>query len=276
MFDLIKIDFINITFLDVFDIIVLAYLFYLLFRTLQGTIASQIFVGLIIMLFLSFTAKALNMKATGFILKLLTDIWVIAFVILFQPELRKLLISVSQSKFIRLFIKNDFTFANDEIIGAVVELSQKQHGALIVISKTTGLRGVVETGVPVHSQISKFILMSIFYPKSPLHDGAVVLKNGIIEAARCTLPLSSKNMVNGFQLGMRHKAALGISELSDAMIIVVSEETGMIAIAENGILRKPVSVKELEESLKKAYSQKLGRNWRSIFKNIKQNEKFID
>lgn len=269
MFDIIKIDFITITFLDLLDIVVLAYLFYLLFKTLQGTIASQIFVGLLVILFLSFVAKALNMKATGFLLKLITDFWVIAFVILFQPELRKLLISISQSKFIRLFIKNDFALANDEIIAAVQELSQKQHGALIVISKTTGLRGVVETGVPVNSQISKYLLLSIFYPRSPLHDGAVVIKNGIIEAARCTLPLSSKNMIDGFQLGMRHKAALGISELSDAMVIVVSEETGMIAIAENGILKKPVSIHELEESLKKAYTKKEIRSWRSIFKSDK-------
>ncbi len=271
MIDLFKIDFITITLLDVVDIILVAYLFYIIFNNMRGTIASQIFAGLVTLLFMSFLAQAFNMKALGFLLKLITDIWVIAFVILFQPELRRLLIILSRNRFLRFFIRSDVQQIADEIVSAVVELSQKQHGALIVLTRTTGLRGVIETGIQMGSKVSKSLLQSIFYPRSALHDGAVIIRNNLIEAARCTLPLTAQNIIDGFQLGMRHKAGIGITEQADVISIIVSEETGIISVAENGKLTRGFSNESLKARLNDAFSPKAVKFMKAAFKNL-ENE----
>ncbi len=126
----------------------------------------------------------------------------------------------------------------DAIVDAAFELSQHQHGALIVLIKSSGIRGFAETGEILNARISTPLLTSIFYPRSPLHDGAVIINKNLIEAARCTLPLLTQTTVNGESLGMRHKAGLGISEQADVLSVIVSEETGSISIAENGDTNK--------------------------------------
>lgn len=249
MIDLLKFDFITITLLDLVDILLVAYLFYIIFKNMRGTIAAQIFLGLVILLLLSFTAKALNMRAMSFLLKLVTDIWVIVFVILFQPELRRLLLLLSRNRLFSYYFKSETKQMIDEIVDSVFELSDKQWGGLIVIVKTTGLRGVIETGIQIGAKLSKPLLLSIFNPRSPLHDGAVIIRNNIVEAARCTLPLSAQNIIDGFQLGMRHKAGLGITEQADVISIIVSEETGSVSIAEDGKLDRGLSRQELKEKL---------------------------
>ena len=145
MFDLFKIGFLNVTFLDVIDITLVSLIIYKLYKVIRGTIAAQIFFGLIVVLFLSFVTQAANFKALGWLLKLISDIWVIAFIVLFQPEIRRLLVLVGKSPLVRLFIKSDDSTLADTITEAAFELAQHQHGALIVIVKTTGIRGVVET-----------------------------------------------------------------------------------------------------------------------------------
>lgn len=270
MIDLFKIDFITVTLLDVVDVILVAYLFYLIFNNMRGTIASQIFAGLVLLLLLSFLAQAFNMKAMGFLLKLITDIWVIAFVILFQPELRRLLIALSRNRFLRYFIRTEIQEVADELVNSMEELSQKQHGALIVITRTTGLRGVIETGIQIGAKVSKSLLLSIFYPRSALHDGAVVIRNNLIEAARCTLPLTAQNIVDGFQLGMRHKAAIGITEQADVIAIIVSEETGIISIAENGKLIRGLSREMLRAKLNDAFSPKAVKFMKRAFKKLEE------
>src|SRR5690606_20752572 len=132
---------------------------------------------------------------------------------------------------------------------AAFELSQHQHGALIILIKSTGIRGYSETGEILNARLSKDLLRSIFFPRSPLHDGAVIVKGNIIEAARATLPLSSTTMVEGETLGMRHRAGLGISEQADVISVIVSEETGSISIAEQGILTKGLSKEALRSRL---------------------------
>lgn len=260
MIDILKLDFITITLLDLIDIVLVAYLFYIIYKNMRGTIASQIFLGLVILLFLSFTAKALNMRAMGFLLKLVTDIWVIVFVIIFQPELRRLLLLLSRNRFFGFYIKSETEQMIKEVVESVFELSNKQWGALIVLSRTTGLRGVIETGIQIGAKLSKPLLVSIFNPRSPLHDGAVVIRNNIIEAARCTLPLSAHNIIDGFQLGMRHKAGLGITEQADVISIIVSEESGSVSIAEDGVLFRGLSRQELSDKLIEAFSRKIGRS----------------
>jgi diadenylate cyclase len=249
MFEIFRIGFLTVTFVDVIDILLVSFIFYKLYTTLKGTIAAQIFIGLMIVLILSFVSQAVNFRALSWLLQLLTDIWVIAFLILFQPEIRRLLVIVARNPVFKIFVRTSSPEAAGIIADAAFDLSQKQHGALIVIIKSSGIRGFVETGEILNARLTRDLLTSIFYPRSPLHDGAVIIKNNIIEAARCTLPLSSTTNVDGETLGMRHRAGIGISEQADVISVIVSEETGSISVAENGILTKGMSKEALKRKL---------------------------
>jgi diadenylate cyclase len=264
MFDLFKIGFITVTFVDFLDIIIVAFIVYRLYMLLKGTIAAQIFIGLMIVLILSFVSQAINFRALSWLLKLITDIWVIAFLILFQPEIRRLLVIVARNPFFKMFVRHENPDAASIITDAAFELSQHQHGALIIVIRSTGIRGFTETGEIINAKLSKPLLTSIFFPRSPLHDGAAIIKNNIIEAARCTLPLSSTTTVNGEALGMRHRAALGISEQADVISVVVSEETGAISVAEDGKLTMGLSKDALRQRLAKAGGQQPVKGWRNL------------
>jgi diadenylate cyclase len=228
--------------------------------------------GLMIVLVLSFVSQAINLRALSWLLKLITDIWVIAFLILFQPEIRRLLVIVAKNPFFNLFVKQETPEAASIITDAAFELSQHQHGALIIIIRSTGIRGYAETGEIINAKLTKPLLTSIFFPRSPLHDGAVIVKNNIIEAARCTLPLSVTTTIEGEVLGMRHRAGLGISEQADVISVIVSEETGAISIAEDGKLVKGLSKDNLRQRLIKAFKPQPVKGWRSIIEQyIKQS-----
>jgi diadenylate cyclase len=264
MFDIFKIGFLTVTFIDLVDIGIVAFIVYKLYTLLKGTIAAQIFIGLMIILLLSFISQAVNLRASSWLLKLVTDIWVIAFIILFQPEIRRLLVIVARNPFFNFFVKSEPPEAAQIITDAAFELSQHQHGALIIIIKSTGIRGFAETGEILNSKLSKALLTSIFFPRSPLHDGAVIIKNNIIEAARCTLPLSSTTSVNGEALGMRHRAGLGISEQADVISVIVSEETGAISVAEDGKLEKGLSKEVLRQKLSKTAKPQAQKGLRNL------------
>jgi len=253
MFDLFKIGFLTVTFTDIIDITLVSFIIYKLYNLLKGTIAAQIFIGLMIVLVLSFISRAANFMAMSWLLKLVTDIWVIAFIILFQPEIRRLLVMVARNPIIKIFVKPESPESAQIIADAAFELSQHQHGALMIVIKSTGLRGFTETGEQINSKLSKDLLRTIFFPRSPLHDGAVVIKNNIIEAARCTLPLSLTTTFNGEILGMRHRAGLGISEQADVISVIVSEETGGISVAEDGKITKDLSKDALRRRLSRAF-----------------------
>jgi len=269
MFELFKIGFLTVNVLDILDIAIVAFLIYKLYSLLKGTIASQIFLGLVIIIFLTFSSQAINLKAVSYLLKFVTDIWIIAFIILFQPEIRRLLVILGRNPLFRFSFKHDEETAQI-ITDAVFEMAQLQHGALIIIIKSSGIKGVTESGEQLNAKLNKNLLKSIFYPRSPLHDGATVIKNDIIEAVRCTMPLSLSTTFNGIPLGMRHRAGLGISEQADVISIIVSEETGSISIAENGKLTRGLSKDALRKKL--AHSQNAdGASYpksiiRSIFK----------
>ncbi len=252
MFDIFQIGFLNVTFVDLIDISIVAFIIYKLYTLLKGTIASQIFIGLMIVLLLSFISRAADFRVLSWLLKLISDFWVIAFLILFQPEIRRLLVFVGRNPFVRVFVRSEAPESAAIITEAAFELSQHQHGALMIIIKSTGIRTFIETGEQLNAKLSASLLRSIFYPRSPLHDGAVIVKNNIIEAARCTLPLSASTIVDGESLGMRHRAGLGISEQADVISVIVSEETGSISIAENGKLSRGLSKDKLKERLSSA------------------------
>lgn len=264
MFDLFKIGFLTVSLIDVFDIAIVSLLVYRLYKFMRGTIAAQIFLGLVIVLVLSFLAQALDLKALGWLLELVRDIWVIAFIILFQPEIRKLLVTLGQNPLIRPFIKKDTKNIADILADASFELAQHQHGALMIIVKSSGIAGVVETGDIINAKLSKDLLRSIFFPRSPLHDGAVIIKGDTIESVRCSLPLSNTKTIDNITLGMRHRAGLGISEQADVLSIIVSEETGGISVAEGGKLSRGLS----KEALRKYLTSKLRTSKEKNVKNV--------
>lgn len=163
MVDLFKIGFLTVTLSDVIDIAIVSFIFYKLYTILRGTIASQIFVGLIIILFVSFLAQLLNFRAVTWLLRLITDIWVIAFVILFQPEIRRLLVLLARNPFFKVFAKSESDEVVDVIADASFQLSQHQHGALMILIKSSGIRGFAETGEILNARIGSPLLTSIFF-----------------------------------------------------------------------------------------------------------------
>jgi len=273
MFEVFKIGFLTITFADVIDIALVALIFYKVYNFLKGTIAAQIFMGLVIVLLLSLIAQALNLRELSWLLKLITDIWVLAFLILFQPEIRRLLVIVARNPFFKIFVKSENTDTPTIVTEAAFQLSQHQHGALIVIIKSTGIRGFTETGEQINGRLSVDLLTNIFFPNSSLHDGAVIIKGETIEAARCTLPLSLTTIINGESLGMRHRAGLGITEQADVMSIIVSEETGSISVAENGTLTKGLSKEALKRKIQ-SISQPPGIvGWKGLVLQLRKFKK---
>jgi len=250
--ELFHIGFLNVTWIDIVDILVVTFLFYRLYVAMRGTIAAQIFLGLTFVILGSVVAQAADMKGLAWILKTLTDIWVIALIVLFQPELRRLLLFIGRNPIIKFFIRFDVVEYSDLIVRALEELRQRGEGALIVVIRTTDIKLFVDTGLPMRALISKELLVSIFNRKSPLHDGAVVIKDRNIEAARCTLPLSQVESIDERMLGTRHRAALGISEQADVVVLVLSEETGHFSFAEYGKLVMNLTAEELRERLTRA------------------------
>lgn len=264
--ELFRIGFLNFTLVDVVDIALVSFIFYKLYMVMRGTIAAQIFVGLVLIIAFSFIAQAVNLKAMNWILRTLTDIWVIAFIVLFQPELRRLLVLVGRNRVVRLFLRINVEESIEEVAGAAAELARKHHGMLLVIIRATGLRTFVETGLPLEARISKPLLVSIFNPRSPLHDGAVVVRDRVVEAARVTLPLSQTEKVGDVVLGMRHRAGLGITEQADVVSVIVSEETGSISLADNGILLRGISTQELRHELHTRLSMPSDKSAKSIWR----------
>lgn len=256
MFEIFNIGFLSFTFLDLIDIILVIYIIYKVYILSRGSIAAQIFIGLIIVVLLSLLAQLINLKALGFILKLISDIWVIAFIILFQPEIRRILVQIGRTPAFRFFFRASKEDIITVLVQAAYELSNLQHGALIVIVKSVGIKGVAETGILLRATISKELLKSIFYPKSPLHDGAAIIQDNLVLAARCTLPLSSQTIYDGVNLGMRHRAGLGISEEADVVTIIVSEESGIISLAERGKLKRGLTKESLRTELINSLSKR--------------------
>ena len=247
--ELFHFGFLTVTWMDVIDVLLVTFLFFRLYVAMRGTIAAQIFLGLLIVIAGSLVARIADMKALSWLLKTLTDIWVIALIVLFQPELRRLLLFLGRNPVIKFFIRFDVNEYADLIVSAFEELKQRGEGALIVIIRTTDIKLFVDTGLPIRALISKELLVSIFNRKGPLHDGAVVIKDRYIEAARCTLPLSAIERIGTRMLGTRHRAALGISEQADVIALVLSEETGQFAFAQSGRLAMNLTPEEMKSRI---------------------------
>ncbi len=235
----------------ILDIIIVAMLIYSFYIFLKETRAMRILYGIIFLVILFFISQALNLVALNYILKALTTMFVVAIPVVFQPELRSLLERIGRTDIVsdfRKLNKDEITQIISEIIKAVTTLSSKKIGALIVISQKTGLKNVIDTGTRIDSRISKDLILTIFQPKSPLHDGAIIIKGNKMIAAGTTLPLTN-NKFDFHVGGTRHRAGLGLSEQSDAIIIIVSEEKGTISLASGGILNQDIDIIKLKKSL---------------------------
>ena len=244
---------------DVMDIVIVAVVIYKLYVLLRETRAEQLAKGIVVLLVLTKVTEWMQLYTINWILNNAMTVGTLALLIVFQPELRRGLEYIGRSRlFSKSFVEirgESLTSVVDEIVEAVASLSRQKIGALIVIERQTGLNEVVETGTRIEGYVSSDLLINVFIPNTPLHDGAVIIKDDKIKAAACFLPLT-ENMGLSKELGTRHRAALGISERSDSLSIIVSEETGGISAAENGTIARYLDSKTLRQILIDMYKPK--------------------
>ena len=271
-----------ITFTDIIEIILISCAIYFMLRWIQRTKAWELFKGLMLLAIFYFFVTILRLNTIAWILNNALSMLVIVVIVVFQPELRKALEELGKKNlFTNLFYvddANDLDFSEktvDELVEATVELSGAKTGALIVVEKTFSLKDYEQTGIKIDAIVGRSLLINIFEHNTPLHDGAVLIRGNRIMAATCYLPLSDNRMISK-ALGTRHRAAIGLSEVSDAFILVVSEETGKISFALEGRLYRSIDSKYLRSELMKLShkSEKTKRFW--ILKGRKKNEKKID
>ena len=262
----------HVRIIDIFDIALLSLAFFLIVRFVMERRAGRLALGLVFIIFAAIITAFLDMKAMMLIFSNMTQVGLIALVVMFQPELRSALekigkIYIPNIKHISTDNKNSEHITNSiEIITeAVCDLSMEKTGALIVIERDTKLGDHIKTGTVLNAQLSSQLLKNIFYNKAPLHDGAVILRNFRIHSAGCFLPLSMQEGIDQ-SVGTRHRAALGITEVSDSVVIVVSEETGKISIVIDGLLKQNYNYKSLKKELTKLL---LPKDMPKITKRIK-------
>lgn len=256
MIELFQLGYLTVTLLDLIDIALVTGLIYVIYTFFRESRAKQMVLGLIILILLGSIARMLNLQAMSWILGSLQTAWLIFFVIVFQPELRRILLIVGQNPLVRKIFSPETYDLTEELIHAVMELQRRKIGALIVVLRDQGLKSIIERGIVVNATISTPLILSIFNTESPLHDGAIVVYQDQVIAAKCILPLSENTDVDP-TIGTRHLAALGLSEESEAFVIIVSEETGKISTAFRGILKRGLDEPSLRTDLIKYLS---GRN----------------
>lgn len=250
----------SITFMDIIDILLMSYLVYLLIKLIRETRAGQLVKGILFIVIAYAISNLIGLKAMSYIIKSALDIGLLAILIMFQPEIRRALEKAGRSKIgITLFSVGEsadqsakWNTCIEAICDSCVDLSATKTGALIVIERQTKLGEQIENGTILNAVPSKELFGNIFFKNTPLHDGAVIIRDGMILAAACFLPKPQKEELINKKLGSRHRAAIGMSENSDAIVIVVSEETGNISIAENGELTRDFTRFRLNEYLHEA------------------------
>jgi diadenylate cyclase len=255
---LFKIGFLEISIVNMVDIGLVAALLYQVYKLLRGSVAIKIFLGFLSIYLIYLLVRALQMELLSSILGQFMGVGVIAAIIIFAPEIRKFLLIIGRSSFLSrdniwkdlLFFwrkKEGRTFNISPIIDASKTLAGSNTGALIVLSKSTELKFYAESGDILDAELSKRLLISIFNKYSPLHDGAVIIYNGKIKAARCILPVTEREVPA--QFGLRHRAAIGMSEATDAIVLVVSEETGQLSMTKNGKILHNMSFQEIRDTI---------------------------
>lgn len=236
------------------DIVLIAAVIYFVLNLLRGTRAAQMMVAVVLLVAAFYGARAMRLEMVEWLLATVLPYFAIALIVLFQPEIRRALARAGHAPFWRRFTATDPTEAHDDVLLAVRHFSQNKIGAIIVLEREVGLRTYIESGVALDAQLTYDLLLSIFHPASPLHDGAVIVQGNRIAAATCFLPLSLNPAISN-QLGTRHRSALGVTEESDAVAIVVSEETGAMCLAAGGALELNLSEDALAQRLAALFAE---------------------
>ncbi len=241
--------------LDAVEVALVAYVLYRLYRFMRGTIAVQIFIGIGALYLMQVIVRILDMTMLKAIFESVGSVFVLAIIIVFAPEIRRLLLLLGQNPLIRRLVSSaaEQQEVFTETVEAVERMSRERIGALIVFERTTGLRSYIETGERIKAHPSRDLLVTLFHGQNPLHDGAVIIQNQLIEAARCILPVSTSMRLSP-QMGLRHRAAVGLTEQTDAFVVIVSEETGGISVSENGRLISGLDVADFRRRLAEALS----------------------
>ncbi len=273
-------DFIPFTFIDFVDILLVALLMLGLYRMTRGTNAPYIFTGIIVIYIVWIVVRALNMTLLQSILGQLVSVGMIAVIILFQPELRNFLQMIGMKRNFKILnsifnAQNQSEITLQPIVTACTEMSQTKTGALIVLAQNSDLRDIIDGGITLDAQLSVPILENIFFKNAPLHDGAAIVMNNRVVAAKCILPVTQSNVPKAY--GTRHRAAIGITETSDAIVVVVSEETGGISVAHGGKIDRNIPPQRLAKAISQhfvtAESERIRSRVRSRVRKERATEK---
>lgn len=239
----------------IIDILLSAYVIYKIMHLLRGTRAVQVLKGIFLLLVATVLSNFLDLVLIGWMLRWFWVAGAVALVIVFQPEIRRFLAYIGSGRLTRIIMQGKVKFI-EEIISSLKNISRNGHGALIVLEQETGLREFIESGVRINSEVSTELIETIFTSPSPLHDGAIILSGDRLVAAGCILPLTHNPMMSKV-IGTRHRAAVGLSEVTDAIICIVSEETGEFSLARDGNLKKDLELDEIKKILLNYYKEKV-------------------
>lgn len=234
---------------DVLDVVIVAFIIYRTFLLVKGTRASQLIVGVIIVVFVFYLSSKLELFALGWILNNFVSSIILVIVVVFQNEIRRVLLALGRSPFFKRITYVEETLFFDELSNACTVMANKKTGALLVIEREVGLEEFMEIGVRLDAEVNTELILSVFQYASPLHDGAMIIREGRIRAASCILPLAMRDTIDK-QLGTRHRAAIGITEVTDAIALVVSEEKGKISYVFRGELHWNVDGDTLKRVLR--------------------------
>lgn len=265
-----KIGFLEVAWVDFIDISLVAILLYQVYKLIRGSLAVNIFLGILALYLVYLIVRAAQMELLATILGQFMGVGVLAMIILFQPEIRKFLLLIGRSTEINrdeIFrsITNWRSGYHDEfdihqVIDAVKTLKATRTGALVVFSRDTELKFYAETGDPLDAEVTKRLLLSIFNKNSPLHDGAVIIYKGRIKAARCVLPVSENDHLPA-HFGLRHRSAIGMSEITDTLVMAISEETGRLILARNGKYLRSLKLKQVEQKILEYLHKEESEKW---------------
>jgi diadenylate cyclase len=250
-------SFVTVGALDILDVLLVSYIIYRVFHLMKGTRAMQMLFGILVLILMSVLAKLYRLPGTSWIIDSIRTVWVVAFVILFQPEIRNGLTQVGRNRFLGIFLGADAR-SIELAAEACRALAEKGAGAIIVFEKNDGLKNYIDSGVEIGARVSSQLLVTLFSTEGPLHDGAVIIRGDTILAAGCTLPISPDQSLTA-DYGMRHRAAVGLSEETDAVVAVVSEERQSFSLARYGKLHQIKDIMELKARLHKALHAKSGK-----------------
>ncbi|MDZ7660008.1 diadenylate cyclase CdaA [Fodinibius sp.] len=252
---MIPIGFLEFGIRDFVEVLIITMVLFYLYRWIRGTFAIQAAVGLVFIIIINAAVSALGLTTINFILRGILDVGILAVFIIFQPEIRKLLYSLGHNTNLdRFFVRSNPNTIIDEVVDAVRDMSHTKTGALIVFARTSTLQDLVDVGVKLDAKVNSELLKTIFNKHTPLHDGAIVIRNNRIVAASCYLPISQNQNISSV-FGTRHRAAVGITETNNVFVVVVSEETGRISIAKNGSLTSGLTIQKLRSEMQDALGE---------------------